>query len=142
MTNSTSRTWNPKSYDELTFEVGDRVHFSIGTDILPGTVVKVSRSHITVREDKSEADPSFIPEFIPGGFAGHVVNNHNQKRIIEEDLDGVLLSFTRRLPPKHIREYHGIPDGRGWRYVGTGLGTWQRGAMLLKGWRAFYAYNF
>jgi hypothetical protein len=60
-------------------------HFGY-TDVNPFEVVRViSDKTIEVREMKAELDPSYKPEFIPGGFSVHCTNNGNQKWIITSD---------------------------------------------------------
>lgn len=134
--------WQPREYDELDFEVGDKVHYRGWTDVYPCTVVKVTPKTIEVRRDKFERDPEWEMEWIEGGFAGHLVNNHQQRNIIEEDPNGAVFRFSRRLPPKSIREYHSIPAERGWRWILVGSGGWRDGSLLLPGWQAFHDYNF
>lgn len=49
------------------------------TDIYPYEVIRViSDKTIEIREMKSELDPSWKPEMIPGGFAAHCTNNRDQ----------------------------------------------------------------
>ena len=60
-------------------------HFGY-SDINPFEIVRfVSEKTIEIREMKSEKDPSYKPEFIPGGFSVHCVNQHAQKWIITSD---------------------------------------------------------
>jgi hypothetical protein len=55
------------------------------TDHSPYTVVAVSPSGktVTLQADSAELDPNWKPEVIPGGFAGHCVNNDSQQWIIK-----------------------------------------------------------
>ena len=56
------------------------------TDVTPWEVIRVvSEKTLEIRRMKAERDPSFKPEFIVGGFAGHCVNQHAQKWIITSD---------------------------------------------------------
>lgn len=49
------------------------------TDIYPYEVIRViSDKTIEIREMKSELDPSWKPEMIPGGFAAHCINQNDQ----------------------------------------------------------------
>ena len=124
--------------DDLTFQVGDRVHYSLGTDARPGTVVHVTPTQVVVREDSAtfhQPDGSFFA----GGFLGHF-DLTQQEATITEDPSGLLVTFNRKFPPKAIREYHGIPAGTRARYVAYG-GPWRTGARLVHGWAARYDYN-
>jgi hypothetical protein len=53
------------------------------SDAYPYEVVKVvSDKTVEVRAMDSELDPNWKPETIPGGYAGHTVNNFSQEWII------------------------------------------------------------
>lgn len=126
------------------FHVGDRVHYDLGTDVYPGTVVRVTPTRVTVRTDTYHVDPTWEPEWIPGGFAGHVVNNREQRQIVEEDLDGAEMVFTAKRPPKNVRDYYRwTPEEAEAKTRYTMRGSdWRTGPMLRHGWRAFRDYNF
>jgi hypothetical protein len=50
------------------------------SDVNPFEVVRhVSDKTIEVREMDSERDPDWKPEFIPGGFSAHCVNQREQR---------------------------------------------------------------
>ena len=128
-----------------TYKVGDRVHYDLGTDVFPATVVRVSEKYVTIREDKFKVDPEWKPDFIPGGFVGHVANNYEQKNIITEDPEGTHIRFSLREVPKNIRDYHKMSDDEAAdkrRWIMVGGGGWRTGAMLRPGWHAFRDYNF
>lgn len=56
------------------------------SDIEPYEIVRwVGKKTIEIREMKYEADPSFKPEWIVGGYAGHCTNAHGQKWFISSD---------------------------------------------------------
>ena len=80
-------------FDEM--EVGDHAHIQMWSDIEPCTVIKRTKTTITVRHDKATRKESWKPEFIPGGFAGHCVNNDDQEDAwnIEEDPNGEVEIF-------------------------------------------------
>ena len=138
------KTMTTTTTTTTTFAVGDRVHFDIGSDVYPGTVVKTTATTVTVRRDTYHVDPTWKPEWIPGGFAGHVTNNREQRQIVEEDLDGEQWTFTKKMPPKRIRDFHQYtPRQLEQRTRYTLRGTdWRTGPMLRHGWRAFRDYNF
>lgn len=50
------------------------------SDVFPYEVVRVvSPTCVEVRQMDYQIDPSFAPRFVPGGFHGHVANNHDQQ---------------------------------------------------------------
>lgn len=106
-------------YNEL--EVGDKAHIKTYTDISPCTVIKRTAKSITVRVDKAVLDPTWKPEFIPGGFSAHCVNNNEQRWIITDDPNGEIEVFR----------FH---KNVGW--VAT------NGLTLYPKWMKFYDYNF
>ena len=56
------------------------------TDVHPFEVVRrVSDKTLDVRAMSAKRDPSWKPDFIPGGFCGTVVNQHDQRWIITSD---------------------------------------------------------
>lgn len=95
------------------------------TDASPYEIVAVSKSgkQITLRAMKAERDPTWTPEWVPGGFAGHVVNNRSQRWVITSDPDGRLIKATLR------------KTGR-WCVAGCNTG------VSLDGAYCFYDYNF
>lgn len=102
-------------------EVGDHVAVHLWSDVDPATVIKRTKAMIVVRYDKAERDPSWVPEWIPGGFAAHCTNNEEQRWIITED-----------------------PDGRTERfYWSDRVGLFQKGDVrVTPGWYKRYDYNF
>lgn len=59
------------------------------SDVYPHEIIKVNTAKtITIRSMKYERDPDWKPEIIPGGFAGHCVNQSTQKWIITSDPNG------------------------------------------------------
>ena len=56
------------------------------TDVHPYEVVEVRTDKmIVVKRMKATRNPSWKPETIVGGFAGHTVNNYSQEWVIESD---------------------------------------------------------
>ena len=74
------------------FQVGDGVSIKYWTDIEPATVIRVTRCSLTLQMDKAELDKDWRPEIIAGGFAGHCVNQYEQKWVITPDPEGRLYS--------------------------------------------------
>ena len=56
------------------------------SDVNPYEVVRVvSEKTIEVRAMNAEKDPTWTPEWVVGGFAGHCTNQHSQRWIITSD---------------------------------------------------------
>lgn len=55
-----------------------------------------SDKKIVIREMSAKISPDFKPEIIPGGFAGHCVNNADQKWDITSNPDGAIKTLTKR----------------------------------------------
>lgn len=123
------------------FKPGDRVNYSMGTDVRPGTVVRVTPTTVQVRKDVFTLDPTWAPEFTAGGFAAHCVNNHEQRWDIREGEGTVLLTFRKRALPKRIREYHKLTEAEAEAAVRYMLPGTTR-SPLRHGWAAFHDYNF
>ena len=52
------------------------------TDIYPYEILKETAKTKTIRAMSSKQDPDWRPEVIPGGFAGHCINQHSQEWFI------------------------------------------------------------
>ena len=62
------------------------------SDIEPFEVVRVvSERCLEIRAMRAERDPSWQPEWIPGGFAGHCLNQAEQRWVIQSDPNGRVL---------------------------------------------------
>lgn len=59
------------------------------SDVSPFEIVRVvSEKCIEVRSMNAELDPTWKPEFVTGGFAGHCHNNNQQRWVITSDSEG------------------------------------------------------
>lgn len=67
------------------------------SDVTPYEVLSITKSGYTatVRAMHAELDKSWKPEVVPGGFAGHCINNIEQRWVITPDPDGVILKVRR-----------------------------------------------
>lgn len=105
-----------------TAKVGEGATICLWSDREACTIIKVTKSTITVRRDKATLDPEFKPEFIPGGFCAHCTNQYEQTYSYEPDPDGAVHTFywSRKFgtygTPGHLR--------------------------LIRGRHEFYDYNF
>lgn len=102
--------------------VGDGVTVNLWSDRYAATVIKVTKSSVTVRRDKATLNPDFKPEWIPGGFAAHCTNQDEQTYTYEPDENGT--EYTFRWSRKYQR--YGQPGN----------------LTLSKGRHEFYDYNF
>ena len=107
-------------YNEM--DKGEHCHIHHWSDVSPCTVIKRSKTTITVRHDKAERDPNWKPEWIPGGFSAVCTNIDEQKWIIEEDENGYVETFRWH---KNANCYENTA-----------------GEKLLPGWAKYYDYNF
>lgn len=57
------------------------------SDINPYEIISRTKKTILVREMKSELKSTFRPTHIPGGFAGHCINQDQQEWIICSDIN-------------------------------------------------------
>lgn len=121
------------------FQVGDRAHYNIGSDVFPATVVKRTPKSVTVRVDSFRHDGSWTPDWREGGFAGHVANTGDQRNIIEENEDGQLIRFTLRTWTKDPRYPKGGEQPTKWVLARD---PWHYGSTLKPGWYAYFDYNF
>ena len=93
------------------------------SDIQPFEIVKViSEKTIEVRMMSAVLDPSWKPNIIPGGFAGHCVNQQTQKWIYTSDESAPVIRCRLR------------KDG----YFHSAYGK----HVLAEAPRKFYDYNF
>jgi len=76
------------------------------SDVKPFEVVRrVSDKTLEVRAMKAERDPTWKPDFVPGGFCGTVVNQGSQRWIITSDPSGVVRRI--RLGKRGWKDAHG-----------------------------------
>lgn len=74
-------------------KVGDGATVVLYTDRNAGTIVKVTKTTITIRRDKAILSPDFKPEWVPGGFAAHCTNQDEQTYTYEPDENGELTTI-------------------------------------------------
>lgn len=86
--NAKISTYGEKHITPANAKVGDGVTINLWSDRHAGTIIKVAKASITVRQDKAILDPDFKPEFIIGGFSAHCTNQNEQKYTYEPDENG------------------------------------------------------
>jgi hypothetical protein len=116
------KEWGEIRLSPASVKVGDGVTVCLYSDRHAGTIVKVTKSTITIRQDKAIRDPSFKPEWVPGGFSAICLNQNDQKWNYEPDEHGTIrtLHWSR----KHCR-----------------FGT-SENPVAIKGRHEYYDYNF
>ena len=102
-------------------KVGDGVTLCYWSDREAYSIIKRTANTITIQRDKAILSPDFKPDFIPGGFFGTVVNQHEQSYTYEPDPNG------------SIKVAH-------WSNKNNGF-YWE-GLHVVPGRREFYDYNF
>ena len=115
--------------------VGDGITVSLWTDSYAFTILRVTPTSITAREDRATLDPAFKADIIPGGFAGHCVNQHEQTYSYEPDAAGPVATITLR----RWRDENGA-ERRAWKR--SGCKTRERGGDVSPGRAKFHDYNF
>ena len=105
-------------------EVGDGVTVRLYTDAHACTVIARTAKTMTVQRDKATKDPSFVPQWEPGGFSAICTNNNEQKWNYQRDPQGEIIKCH-------------------WSEV---RGAWQAGEggclSVYRGRNEFYDYNF
>ena len=123
-------------------EVGDGMSILGYSDVYPYEVIEVSKSgkKVKMRAMKSTLSPDWKPEVIVGGFAGHTVNNHSQKWIIDSDEDGSILEISHRTIKCNPHHNNGVSKLSKWMPVGEKARVGQM--VVGEGARRFHDYNF
>jgi hypothetical protein len=119
------------------FAVGDLVTEHFYTDAHAGRIVEVRRGgkEVVMQEDTATLDPEFKPEFIEGGFAGHCVNQGEQRYTYTANPRGSISTFTLRTW-RGIRVWTRKSNTPGCSNAPNGLN------QISHGQRKFYDYNF
>ena len=108
--------------DDVEIEIGMKATFYMYSDQKPFEIVGHTKTKktIEVREMKATLDKNFKMEWVEGGFSGHLVNNKDQKWILESNEDALV--EKARLTSK------------GWKFRGSYLSVGKA--------KKFYDYNF
>lgn len=123
--------------DEPMWSVGDKATYTIYTDAEALVVVEYNEKALRVKARQctktlmnGRGQPGDPPQlqWASGGFAGHCINQHEQKWDVKEDPNGNVLEFTFR---EKTRE---------WKLVGVPMKS--GGNTLRPGWRPFHDFNF
>jgi hypothetical protein len=104
-------------------KVGDGVTMHLYSDAHAGTVIKVTKTTVTVQRDEATRDPNWKPKVEPGGFVGHCTNQDEQTYTYERNPNGETVTFRWSSKFEQYRNN-------------------QIGYKLSKGRREFYDFNF
>ena len=110
--------------ERFNVQVGDGVTICYWSDQHAATVISRTAKSITVQRDTATLDPSFKPEFIVGGFAGHCTNQDEQTYTYE------------RNPKGRIETYRWSNKYGQYRSAGD------QSIKIINGRHEFYDYNF
>ena len=110
--------------DHKDFQVGDQAHITLYTDTNPYTVIERKGKRIKLQRANANLDPTWKPEMIARGFAGHCTNTREQRWIITENPDG------------EITEGY-LGNDNQWYETGS-----NRRTIISQGWVKFHDYNF
>lgn len=102
-------------------EAGDKASVRLWSDVNPCTVIKRTKTTVTVRYDKATRNPDWKPDWVVGGFSAICTNIEDQQWIIEDDAKGSTERFF--WSEKESCFIH-------------------NGCRLTPGWRKYYDYNF
>lgn len=117
------KDWETRNITPVNAKVGDGVTMNLYSDAHAGTIIKVTKTTVTVQQDRATLNPDWKPEITPGGFAGHCTNQDSQTYTYERDENGRTVTF--RWSSKYD-QYRNNPAGM----------------TLTRGRHEFYDYNF
>ncbi len=103
-------------------QVGEGATVHLWSDAHAYTIIRRTEKSLTLRRCKATLKKEFKPIFIPGGFAGTVINQYEQDYTYEEDENGEIVQAH------WSQKKHGF-------YV-------KRCMYVTPGRREFYDYNF
>lgn len=115
--------YNEKYLTPANVEVGQGVTIHFYSDAHAGTVIKKTKTTITIQQDIATLDPNFKPEFVTGGFAGHCTNQQDQTYTYERNPNGTTYTFRWSAKYNKYREA-------------------KAGKTVTKGRREYYDWNF
>jgi len=94
------------------------------SDVKPFEILSVTKSgkQILIREMDAERDPTWVPDFVAGGFTANCANQEDQKWIIQSNEANPVIKARKRA------------DGYFWSYYGK--------HRIAREPRKFYDYNF
>lgn len=115
--------FDSKFFTPANVQVGDGATIHMYSDSHAGTVVKVTKTTITIQHDKATLDPNWKPEVVVGGFAGHCTNQDSQTYTYERNPNGKVQTFR-------------------WNAKRGLFTNKSAGLTVTKGRHEFYDYNF
>jgi hypothetical protein len=115
--------FNSKFLTPANVKVGDGVTMHLYSDAHAGTVIKKTKTSVTVQRDDATIDPNWKPEIQAGGFAGHCSNQDSQVYTYEQNPNGETITFR-------------------WSKKYGQFRNQKISQSLTKGRHEFYDYNF
>lgn len=104
-------------------EVGDGITINLYSDSNAYTVIKRTKSTITIQRDKATLKPEFKPEFVRGGFSCICTNQNDQDYDYEKNENGRIITLR-------------------WSNKYNTWSTGNYGSNVSLGRHEFYDYNF
>lgn len=104
-------------------EIGEGITVNLYSDSHAYTVIKRTKSTITIQRDKATLKPESKPEFIEGGFSCICTNQNDQDYDYERDENGRILTLR-------------------WSNKYNTWSTGNHGSSVSLGRHEFYDYNF
>lgn len=104
-------------------EIGEGITINLYSDSHAYTVIKRTKSTITIQRDKATLKPEFKPEFIEGGFSCICTNQNEQDYNYKKDKDGHIITLR-------------------WSNKYNTWSTGNHGRSVSLGRHEFYDYNF
>jgi hypothetical protein len=83
-----AREYNERNLTPANVQVGDGVTLRLYSDRHAYTVIKKTKTTITVQRDIATLAKDWKPEVSIGGFAGHCTNNDSQEYTYEQNPEG------------------------------------------------------
>lgn len=97
--------WELRKEKNREIEVGDGATLHLYSDSYACTVIKKTKTTITLQRDKAVLDPDFKPEWIPGGFSAICTNSEDQSYTYERNENGEI--YVCHWSEKEGRYRHG-----------------------------------
>ena len=126
---------NADADEVAALNIGDGVSVSVWTDVGAYTIIKKTRTTMTLRSDSAKLVNRDELRFAVGGFMAHCENQEDQRYEYTPNPNGCEVKITlRRWADDEGNER------RKWKRAGTG--SFQQGGNAYAGRRAFRDFNF
>lgn len=94
--------------------VGKGATVNLFTDRHAYTIIGRTKKTLVLRRCHAILDKNWKPDFIPGGFAGHVTNNHEQTYSYKENEQGEIVTayWSEKKKGFYVRKVMFVTPGR------------------------------